>query len=83
MYGVQSELLLASMRDRALVNNLAMQTVNVVYPLLMDIGCYSHTCGREFQDSEAYRFHAFVDHSLQPYKAAEEDTGMAQHALLQ
>ena len=33
-YGVRPELLLASMRDCASVNNLAMQTVNVVYPLL-------------------------------------------------
>ena len=45
-YGIQSELLLAAMRDRASVNNLAMQTVNVVYPLLLDIGCYSHTLDR-------------------------------------
>ena len=42
-YGVHSHLLLASMRDRTSVNNLAMQTVNVVYPQLIDIGCYSHT----------------------------------------
>ena len=43
MYGVRSYLLLAAMRDRASVNNLAMQTVRVVYPSLVDIGCFSHT----------------------------------------
>ena len=51
-YGVHSHLLLASMRDHASVNNLAMQTVNVVYPQLIDIGCYSHTLnhvGENFQ----------------------------------
>lgn len=42
-YGVRSELLLAAMRDRASINNLAMQTVSVVYPMLVDIGCFSHT----------------------------------------
>ena len=42
-YGVKSELLLAAMRDRASVNNLAMQTVKVVYPLIVDISCFSHT----------------------------------------
>jgi hypothetical protein len=42
-YGVQSDLLLAAMRDRAAVNNLAMQIVRVVYPSLVDIGCFSYT----------------------------------------
>ena len=40
-YGVRSDLLLAAMRDRASVNNLAMQTVRVVYPSL--VNCFSHT----------------------------------------
>ena len=39
-YGVQSEFLLGTMRDRASVNNVAMQTV---YPSVVDIGCFSHT----------------------------------------
>ena len=43
MYGVKSEVLLAAMRDRASVNNLALQTVKVVYPNVVDIGCFSHT----------------------------------------
>ena len=42
-YSIKSHLILAAMRDRASVNNLAMQTVKVVYPNLVDIGCYSHT----------------------------------------
>ena len=41
--GVQSLLLLAAMRDRASVNNVAMRTVNVVYSMVIDVGCYSHT----------------------------------------
>ena len=42
-YGVQSDQLLAAMRDRASVNNLAMQTVRVIYTSLVDIDCFSHT----------------------------------------
>ena len=42
-YGITSDRLFATMRDRASVNNLAMQTVKVVYPLMVDIGCFSHT----------------------------------------
>ena len=42
-YGVRSSNLLASMRDRASVNNVAMRTLKVVYPLTVDVGCFSHT----------------------------------------
>ncbi len=31
------------MRDRASVNNVAIQTVKIVYPCLLDVGCFSHT----------------------------------------
>ena len=41
--GIQSHLVLAPMRDRASVNNLAMRTVKVIYPNILDIGCFSHT----------------------------------------
>ena len=40
---IRSHLLLATMRDRASVNNLAMRTVKVIYPSILDIGCFSHT----------------------------------------
>ena len=32
-----------TVRDRASTNNVAMRTMKVVYPHLLDIGCYSHT----------------------------------------
>ena len=41
--GVPSNLLVASMRDRASVNDIAMKTVSVVYSKVIDIGCFSHT----------------------------------------
>jgi len=41
--GIQSHLVLAAMRDIASVNNLAMRTVKVIYPNILDVGCFSHT----------------------------------------
>ena len=34
---------LAAMRDRASVNDVAIRTIKVVYPALLDVGCFSHT----------------------------------------
>ena len=42
-YGITSERLLAAMRDRASVNRVAMQTIKVVFPDMIDVGWYSHT----------------------------------------
>ena len=38
--GIQSHLMLAAMRDRASVNNLPMRTVKVIYPNILDVGCF-------------------------------------------
>ena len=51
-YGITPDRLLAAMRDRASVNGVAMQTVKVVFPDLLDVGCFSHTidlAGGKFQ----------------------------------
>ena len=37
---IESHTLVAAMRDRASVNNVAMRTLALIYP---DIGCFSHT----------------------------------------
>ena len=42
-YGVVSSNLLATMHDRASTNNVAMRSIRILYPSLLDIGCYSHT----------------------------------------
>ena len=42
-YGINSNQLLACMHDRASVNGAAMRTIKVVFPSLVDVGCYSHT----------------------------------------
>ena len=31
------------MHDRASANGAAMRTVKVIFPMVVDIGCYSHT----------------------------------------
>ena len=36
-------ILLPAMRIRASVDNVAFTTIKVVYPMLVDLGCYSHT----------------------------------------
>ena len=41
--GISSDMLLASMRDRASVNSAAMRTLSIVFPKVFDIGCFSHT----------------------------------------
>ena len=42
-YGIANDSLLAIMRDRASVTNLAILIVRVMYPQVLDIGCFSHT----------------------------------------
>ena len=42
-YGVTVERVLAAMHDRAASNRVAMRTIKVLYPNILDVGCYSHT----------------------------------------
>ena len=49
--GIGPNKLIAAMRDRAAVNGAAMRTVKVLYPNILDVGCFSHTidnAGRHF-----------------------------------
>lgn len=41
--GINSDLLVATMRDRASVNTVAIRTLGIVFPKIVDIGCFSHT----------------------------------------
>ena len=42
-YGIRSHNLLSAMKDRASTNNVAMNTLKIVYPSVVDVGCFSHT----------------------------------------
>ena len=41
--GIKPDLFVAAMRDRASVNSVAMRTLSIVFPNVLDIGCFSHT----------------------------------------
>ena len=51
-YSIGSSSLLAAMRDWASSNGVAMRTLAIVYPKLLDVGCFSHTI-----DHVGERFH--------------------------
>ena len=42
-YGICANKLLACMHDRASVNGCTMRTIKVVFPDIVDVGCYSRT----------------------------------------
>ena len=42
-YKLSSEQVLAAMGDRASVNGVAIRHIKIMFPNLLDIGCYSHT----------------------------------------
>lgn len=42
-YSIHPDSLLGAMRDTASINSVAMQTLLIVHPKVVDIGCFSHT----------------------------------------
>ena len=42
-YSISSNLLMAVMHDRAACNGVALRTLKVVFPAIVDVGCFSHT----------------------------------------
>ena len=42
-YGISGDHLIATMRHRASANGVAMRTIKVLFPNLLDVGCYLHT----------------------------------------
>ena len=58
-YSIGSNNLLAVMRDRASTNEVAMKIISVLYPYLVDVGCFSHTLdlvGEHFQTATLDEF---------------------------
>ena len=45
-YGIATQHILASMKDRASVNEVAVRTLKTAYPNLLSVGCFSHTIDR-------------------------------------
>ena len=76
--------LLAAMHDRASVNGVAMCTVSIMYPVVMDIGCFSHTLdlvGTKFNSPTVDEFmnhwEAIFTHSCKSKLFWRAQTGMA------
>ena len=42
-FGIQSHHILAVMRDGASINNVAMRVLQVIFPDILNVCCYSHT----------------------------------------
>ena len=42
-YSVSSNLVVAMMHDRAACNGVAVRTLKIVFPSMVDVGCFSHT----------------------------------------
>ena len=76
--------LLACMRDRAATNNVALRTLKVVYPNIVDVGCFSHTIdhvGGKFETSVLDEFIStwisLFAHSYKTKALWKEQTGRA------
>jgi len=68
--GIASGSLVATMRDRASVNNLAMSILRVMYPQALDVGCFSHmidNAGRIFATSVLDEFVSHCAHIAQKH----------------
>ena len=55
------------MRDRASVNTVAVHTLNIVFPHILDIGCFSHTldqCWRAVEHTCPRQVHYGVDSTI-------------------
>ena len=83
-YGISSERLFAAMRDRASANTVAMRTVKILYPNMLDVGCFAHTLdhvGDHFKTPNLYEFCrlwiSLFSHSFRTRIQWKEQTGRA------
>ena len=60
--GIPSSHLLAVMRDRASVNNVAVRTLTIMYPFAIDIGCFSHTLSHVGEHFKVPSLDKFMKH---------------------
>ncbi len=60
--GTKSNLVMAVMRDRASVNNVATRILHIVYPQFIDIGCFSHTLNLVGEKMKIPSLNTFASH---------------------
>jgi len=82
--GIDSQFVVATMRDRASVNNVAIRTMKIIYQNFLDIGCFSHTLdlvGNHFKFPNLTEFVgtwlALFSHSTKTKFLWKEQTGKA------
>ena len=66
-YSISSTKLLAVMMDRCSVNNVALRTIKVMYPDLVDIGCIAHTINLAGEKFKVPTLHDFINHWNSPF----------------
>ena len=83
-YGIQSNTILAAMRDGASVNNVALSVLKVIYPNIMDVRCFSHTLdivGNKFKTPLLATFSSYwislFSHSPRTKMLWKDNTGKA------
>lgn len=83
-FGLHSDQVLGSMRDRASVNNVAITTMKIVFPFLLDVGCFSHTLNHVGEKFVVTHLSEFItswinlfSHSFKAKIAWKEQTGIA------
>ena len=82
--GISGSQLLAAIHDCASVNGIVMCTLSIMYPAVMDIGCFSHTLdlvGTKFHfptlDKFIKHWEAIFTHSCRSKLSWREQTGIA------
>ena len=83
-YGVAGNHLLAAARDRVAANSVAMHTIKILFPDVLDIGCYSHTLDHvgehfdtPFLEEFSHSWLTFFSHSPRTRMEWKEFTGRA------
>lgn len=66
--GISGDNLVAVMRDRASVNNVAVSNLLIMYPWIIDIGCFSHTINNAGDKFEVPTLNKFMKHWEQMFK---------------
>ena len=82
--GVSGSYLIAAMHDRASVNTAAMSIVSIMYPDILDVGCFSHALdlvGRKFTlrhvDKFMKHWEVMFKHSYKSKLLWREQTGIS------
>ena len=66
--GIPSQNLLAIMRDCASINNVAVTTLSIMYPSVLDTGCFSHTLNHVGEKFKVPTLEKFMKHWEQMFK---------------